>query len=287
MGPRGALLAAGAGAGALAAVVWWTAWHEPRRLLVRERELAPPGWPAALDGLRVGLLSDLHAGLGHMNRARVARAVTLLNDQRPDMVCLLGDFLDSTLFGKGRADPDAVAGALAELTAPLGRYAVLGNHDWRAAGAAMRDALLRAGVPVLENDAVEVGQAGRSLWVAGAADLRTRIPDLRRTLEAVPYGAPVVLMVHNPDLFPEVPSTVSLTVAGHLHGAQVDVPGLRLLFIPSSHGTRYLGGLIVEDGRVLYVSTGLGTAGLPVRFRRPPEVVVLTLRAARPSDGDR
>jgi predicted MPP superfamily phosphohydrolase len=68
-------------------------------------------------------------------------------------------------------------------------------------------------------------------------------------------------------------------LAGHLHGGQVDVPLVRRAFIPSRHGTRYLGGHVVEEGRHLYVSTGVGTAGLPLRFRRPPEIVVLTLRS--------
>jgi predicted MPP superfamily phosphohydrolase len=266
--------ALGAGA-ATAAAAYWTAWHEPRRLVVTELTLRPQGWPPALDGLRVGLMSDLHAGMGHTNPARVREAVALLNAQRPNVVCLLGDYVDSTLFGRGRADPHEIARELAALDAPLGRYAVLGNHDWSAVGGAMRLALERAGVPVLENDA----RAAGDLWVAGLADMRTRIPDVDRALREVPEDAPVILMAHDPDLFPHVPERVSVTLAGHLHGGQVDIPGLRRLVIPSGHGTRYLGGLVEEDGRLLYVSTGVGTAGLPLRFRRPPEVVILTLRS--------
>src|SRR5262245_2433455 len=121
---------------AAAAAVWWTAWHEPRRLVLTEVELRLPDWPATLDGLRVGAMSDLHAGLGHTNPARVREAVGLLNAQRPDVICLLGDYLDSTHFGKGKADPGEIAAELARLRAPLGVFAVLGNHDWRAAGAA-------------------------------------------------------------------------------------------------------------------------------------------------------
>ena len=262
------------GAGA-AAAVWWTAWYEPRRLVLTERAIHPPGWPRSLDGLRVGAMSDLHAGLGHTNRARVREAVALLNAQRPDLICLLGDYLDSTHFGKGRADAGEIAAELAALQAPLGRFAVLGNHDWKAAGGAMGDGLREAGLTVLENDAVEAGD----VWVAGVADMRTRLPDIAKTLEAVPEGAPVLLLAHDPDLFPQVPHRVALTLAGHTHGGQVDVPVLRLLVVPSGHGVRYLGGHVVEDGRQLYISTGVGTAGLPIRFRRPPEVVILTLRS--------
>ena len=228
MRTRGAL-AIGAGTAA-AAATWWTAWYEPRRLVITERELRPPGWPASLDGLRVGAISDLHAGLGHTNRARVREAVELLNAQRPDVVCLLGDYLDSTYFGKGRAEPREIAAELAGLEAPLGRYAVLGNHDWQAAGPAMGAALNHAGLTVLENEAVATE---RGLWVAGLADMRTRIPDVARTLRDVPEDAPVLLLAHDPDLFPSVPPRVSLTLAGHTHGGQVDVPVLRLLVVPS------------------------------------------------------
>jgi predicted MPP superfamily phosphohydrolase len=262
------------GAGA-AAAVYWTAWYEPRRLVVTERTVHPPGWPQALDGLRVGALSDLHAGLGHTNPARVRAAVELLNAQRPDVICLLGDYLDSTHFGKGRADPDEIATELARLHAPRGRFAVLGNHDWRAAGAAMGDALRAAGLTVLENEAARA----RELWVAGVADMRTRLPDIPKALDTVPEDAPVLLLAHDPDLFPQVPARVALTLSGHTHGGQVDVPVLRLLVVPSGHGVRYLGGHVVEEGRQLFVSTGVGTAGLPIRFRRPPEVVILTLRS--------
>jgi predicted MPP superfamily phosphohydrolase len=262
------------GAGA-AAAVWWTAWYEPRRLVVTELEVRPAGWPQSLDGLTVGAMSDLHAGLGHTNPARVREAVELLNGQRPDLICLLGDYLDSTHFGRGRADPGEIASELAQLRAPLGRFAVLGNHDWRAAGAAMGDALREAGLTVLENEADRAGE----LWVAGVADMRTRVPDILGTLEAVPEDAPVLLLAHDPDLFPQVPQRVALTLAGHTHGGQVDVPVVRLLFVPSGHGVRYLGGHVEEEGRQLFVSTGVGTAGLPIRFRRPPEVVILTLRS--------
>ncbi|HVI19482.1 MAG TPA: metallophosphoesterase, partial [Gaiellales bacterium] len=246
------------------------------RLIVNEHELRPHRWPPAFDGVRVGLISDLHAGMGHTNPARVGQAVALLNDQRPDLICLLGDYLDSTHFGKGRADPGAIAAELARLDAPLGRFAVLGNHDWRSLGAAMGDALTKAGLTVLENQA---SATERGLWIAGLADMRTRLPDIPKALREVPGDAPVLLLSHDPDVFPQVPPRVSLTLAGHTHGGQVDVPVLRLLVVPSGHGVRYLGGLVEEDGRQLYISTGVGTAGLPLRFRRPPEVVVLTLRS--------
>jgi predicted MPP superfamily phosphohydrolase len=264
-------------AAAVAAGGWLlyeAAWREPRRLDVRTEDLELPGWPAALDGYTVALVSDFHAGAGHMTPARVEAVVDAVLAHEPDVVLLLGDYVDSTWLGRGRAQPAEVARALARLPHKL---AVLGNHDWRAAGAAMGHALVDAGVPVLENAAREVAPG---LWVGGTAEYRFRDPDVRGTLAQVPPEAAVLMMIHDPDLFPRIPSRVALTVAGHLHGGQVNLPLLRRAMLPTRYGERYLAGHVVEGGRHLYVSAGLGTAGLPVRLRRRPEVPLLRLRRA-------
>ena len=233
--------------------------------------LALPRWPAELDGFRVALFSDLHAGAGHMTPARVASLVDHAIALDADLYLLLGDFLDSTRLGIGRARVRDVARELARIPRAL---AVLGNHDWRAAGPAMAWALRDAGVRLLENDAVVVRDG---LWVAGVADPRHRFMHLDATLRKAPQDAAVLLAMHDPDAFPGVPDRVALTVAGHLHGGQVNVPILRRAVLPTRYGERYLAGHVVEEGRHLYVSAGLGTAGLPLRLRRPPEIPVLTL----------
>ena len=241
-----------------------------------EVDLALPGWLPELDGLRVALVADLHAGAGHMTPARVKAIVDSVLALDADLHLMLGDYLDSTRLGLGRARVREVAGELARLPRAL---AVLGNHDWNAAGPAMGWALRDAGVRVLENEAVEVREG---LWVAGLACSRHRFQDLRATLRDPPADAAVLLAVHDPDVFPQVPARVALTLSGHLHGGQVNVPGLRRALLPTRFGERFLSGHVVERGRHLYVSTGLGTAGLPLRFRRLPEVPVLRLSAAAP-----
>jgi predicted MPP superfamily phosphohydrolase len=261
---------------AAGAVAWRALWQEPRSGRVRERELALERWPAELDGLRVALVSDLHAGAPHVGRERIERVVAAVNARRPDLVLLLGDYIDPEVrFGSSVA-PGAVAERLAALRAPLGVVAVLGNHDWHNDGPGMRAALRAAGIPVLENDAMRAGE----VWVAGVEDTRYRGPDIEETLAAVPDGAPVILLSHDPDLFPRVPHRVALTVSGHLHGGQVGVPLVRRPFIPSRFGERYARGHVVEDGRHLYVTAGFGTTGWPVRLLAPPELVVLRLTAA-------
>jgi uncharacterized protein len=275
---RRALLAAGAVAAAGVGV--YAGWVEPRRLVVREVELRLPHWPPALDGVRAGVLTDLHAGVPHARLDAIARAVAALNDAAPDVHLLLGDYLDASQILRRELAPEAVAAALAELRSPLGRYAVLGNHDWRAAGDRMWRALARAGIEVLENRAVRLLTPAGALWVAGLGDLRWRVPDLQHTLEPVPPHEPVILLVHDPDVFPHVPERVSITLSGHTHGGQVAIPALRRPLLPSAYGEKYARGLIVEHGRHLLVSSGIGTSGLPIRLLAPPEVVVLTLRSA-------
>jgi predicted MPP superfamily phosphohydrolase len=129
---------------------------------------------------------------------------------------------------------------------------------------------------VLEDRAVERG----GLWIVGLGDLRYRAPDIRRALEDVPPHAPTILLSHDPDVFPRIPPSVSLTLSGHTHGGQVAIPLLRRPLLPSRYGERYARGHIVEEGRHLYVTHGVGTSGLPIRFLAPPEVLVLTLRSA-------
>jgi predicted MPP superfamily phosphohydrolase len=269
---RRAVLAGAAGGGAAAAIAWRALWHEPRHLRVREREIALPRWPRALAGLRVALVSDLHAGAGYMDERRVARLVAAVNARDVDAVLLLGDFVD----GRARIAPEPLARALGGLRARYGVVAVLGNHDWANAGRRIRAALRGAGLPVLEDEAQPLGP----LWVAAVGDASMRHPDVGQALAGVPDEAPVILLSHDPDVFPRVPERVALTVSGHTHGGQVAVPFLRRPFMPSRYGERYARGHIVEEGRHLYVTTGVGTSRWPVRLLAPPEVAVLRLAPA-------
>jgi predicted MPP superfamily phosphohydrolase len=211
-----------------------------------------------------------------VHEARLEGLAAAVNASAPDLVLLLGDFVDPKVRGGSPIAPEAVADRLGALRARLGVFAVLGNHDWLHGGERVAAALRDAGIRVLENEAVAAGP----LWLAGVADARMRTPDVDGALAAVPPEAPVLLMSHDPDLFPHVPERVSLTLSGHTHGGQVAIPALRRPLLPSAYGERYARGLIVEHGRHLLVSSGIGTSGLPLRLLAPPEVLVLTLRSA-------
>jgi uncharacterized protein len=264
---------------ATAALAWWALWHEPRNVAVRRLTLTLPHWPRALAGMTVAVVSDLHTGAPHVDLDKVERIVARLNREEPDLVALLGDYAYPAHPLGHRVEPEQVAARLADLHAPLGRFAVLGNHDWDAHGASMPRALRDAGITVLENGAVRVDGGAAPFWIGGVADAMTRDPRLDATLGRVPPDEPVLLLSHDPDVFPHVPERVSLTLAGHTHGAQVDIPVIRDKVTPSQHGAHYTQGHQVEGGRHLFVSTGVGTSRLAIRFRARPEVVLLRLEA--------
>jgi predicted MPP superfamily phosphohydrolase len=242
---------------------------------VRHETLELPAWPESLSGLRLAVIADLHAGTPQIDEERIERIVARMNQERVDLFALLGDYIDTNVALAEWIAPERIAARLGRLESRLGTYAVLGNHDWAHAGARMGQSLRDAGITLLENQAVEV----EGFWIAGLGDLMMRTADLEGTIAQVPPGAPVLLFSHNPDVFPHVPESVALTLSGHTHGAQVDIPVLRDKFTPSRFGARYTGGHIEEGGRHLYVSDGIGTSRLPVRFRAKPELPVIELRA--------
>jgi uncharacterized protein len=260
---------------ALAAGALWGFVIEPRRLVVREATLPLGEWSGR--PLRMAVLSDLHVGSPANGRSRLARVVATVNAQRPDVVVLLGDYVIQGVLGGRFVAPEEIAAELSRLSAPHGVYAVLGNHDWWLDGERVRRALEGGGLRVLENEATAVELGGRRLWIAGLADLWTRKVDVAATLRAVPPGEPVVLAMHHPDLFPDLPKSVTLALAGHTHGGQVRLPFFGAPVVPSRFGQRYAAGLVVEGGRAMFVTSGVGTSILPVRVGVPPEVVILTL----------
>lgn len=248
-------------------------WWEPSSLVVNNSTLALPHWS---EPLTIAALSDLHVGSLFNDLDRLRHVVDETNAQHPDVVVLLGDFSNygrgALGYSKGTA-PEDYAPTLAKLHAPLGVYAVLGNHDWWDNGSNIAAALQSHGIRVLTNQAVRLEHHGRPFWIGGLDDLWTRQPDIPGVLAQTNPSEPVIFITHNPDLFPDVPERVSLTLAGHTHGGQVDLP----IFGRPVTVSTYNKGHVVEGGRHLFITTGVGTSGLPVRFRVPPEIAILRL----------
>ncbi len=258
---------------------------EPEGLVVTRYAPQPPGWPAGRK-LSITVIADLHAGGPDMQLPHIRRIVDRASELKSDIVLLLGDFIAAYRFAITRvSDPDWAA-ELARLKAPLGTWAILGNHDWWHDLKGVRSALAAVDIPILENDAVLLGPDGAKFWVAGIGD-QLAIPlghgrfrgvdDLPLLMSRITTDDPVLLMVHEPDIFTRVPPRVALTFAGHTHGGQIRVPFLWQHFVPSRYGARFAYGHIVEHDRHLIVSGGLGTSIIPARLGVPPEILHIEL----------
>lgn len=266
----------------------WAFLIEPATLTVRHVTVESDQWRGP--PLRIGIISDTHVAAPHTDVARIEKLVARMNRERPDVIMLLGDYAGGHEPAEQRAHPEQseiLAGveAFRGLSAPLGVHAVLGNHDSWYDDAAISAALTRSGATVLDNHAERIQRPTGAFWIAGLADMHSpRDPPLvTATLRQVSDEAPVIVLTHWPDPFVEVPDGVALTLAGHTHCGQVNLPILGRLVHASKMSERWSCGLYDEGGRKLFVTGGVGVSILPVRFRAPPEVVILTLRsAARP-----
>lgn len=256
----------------------WAFWLEPASLFNENHRIQVPSWPAACDGIRVALLADLHVGSPFNGVEKLERVVDLTLAAKPDLILLLGDYVIGGVLGGTYVPPETIADGLRRLSAPLGVFAVLGNHDRSDNADRMEKALQAVGVPVLEDAAREMVSSECRFWLVGLSDFWEGPRRYEAALSAVPHGAAVMAFTHNPDLFPLLPHSVNITFAGHTHGGQVYLPFAGRMIVPSRYGQRFAIGHVVERNRHLFVSPGLGTSILPVRFLVPPEVSVVTLK---------
>jgi len=267
---------------------------EPGWLQLTHAVALMTGLPAALDGLRIVQLSDIHARTdgGGPNLDSVVNAVT---DVQPDLVVFTGDAVT------GSWQPaQEVAAALAALQPELGVYAVLGNHDMWNDPTRITGTLEDAGIAVLRDAAVAVSRGGTPLWLVGLDDpgysaytgstLEEFVPlwwNRREALEdllaTLPPTDKRILLLHNPDLNELMEGLrLDLALCGHTHGGQVRLPLLGAAFLPSCMGGKYVGGYAAGPASPVYVNRGLGTTGISARLNCRPEITVLELR---PADG--
>ena len=263
----------------LAGVAFWGFLIEPGRLVIHQQTIQIDNWPQQLDGLRVVVLADIHVDDWFITEKKLRTIVERTNQLQPELIVILGDYMSGDGWVKRRVDPEVFGPVLKDLRAPLGVYSVLGNHDWWFGGMRVRRALEQNGIKVLENESAQVDARGASLWLAGFADLWTRPQRTNDAVAGIPEGQPLIGLTHNPDIFPNVPQRVQLLLAGHTHGGQVRFPIIGPVIESSDYGDRWVRGHVFEDNHHLFVTTGIGTSIIPVRFGLPPEIVLLTLKS--------
>jgi len=259
--------------GALAFLGWGYA-NNARDPIRREASFALADWPANAPPIRVALITDPHLQGPDMPPARIARIAAQVAAHKPDLILLAGDFVgDRALRTRDYSDAE-IAAALRHFRAPLGTYAVLGNHDHWRDGPAMRRALEAVGIPVLDNRAIRVGP----LTLAGAGDPHTENTDVAAVSRAAAkLPGPTLLFAHSPDVVPHLPPRFGLVLAGHTHCGQIVLPLIGAIASASNYGERYRCGLVREPGRLTLIGAGLGTSVLPLRYGAPPDWWLITL----------
>lgn len=267
---------------------------EPDFLLrVVNYKITPPNWTPGLK-LRAVLLADPHVVEPYMPLSRWQKVIAMANDMEPDLILMLGDYVSGIRMRTGTVPIALTAKAAAQAKAKLGVFSINGNHDWWGDRHAVLThkgpprsqlAFEDAGIEVLTNKAVRLVKDNLPFWVTGTDSIlaywigRNKfqgMDDLPGTLAQVTDNAPIIHMAHEPDLFPAIPERVSITVSGHTHGGQVRILGYSPV-VPSNYGNRFAYGHIIENGRHLLVSGGLGVSTIPVRLGIPPEITVLDL----------
>jgi predicted MPP superfamily phosphohydrolase len=232
-----------------------------------------------MKGLRIAVISDLHAGSAFIDQRKIDQVVSLTNQARPDLVLLTGDYVvnASRKIGGNPMPIETIVAHLKPLRAKLGVYAVIGNHDRWDDAEKIALTFRQAGIPVLENQHRTIAGEKGPLTLVGIGDYFTHASRPLVALSGVSPRAQALCFTHSPDIFPALPSSCALTIAGHTHGGQVRLPLLGRLIVPSHFAQRYAAGLVREQGKSLFVSTGIGTSILPIRLGVPPEVSLLAL----------
>lgn len=251
--------------------------HLSKAMHLNETELFTPAWPEAFDGLRIGHVSDFHLGeLITIDRA--LEAVDLLRDEEPDLIACTGDIVDLRADGA-----DELLDALASVAPPLGVMLVLGNHDELHSPRTIRRFARRAGVQVLDDEAVELHCNGAVLTVAGIGWSSTLTGCAKRVDRVAGAGADL-LLAHNPRAFLRAAELgVALTLSGHTHGGQVAVPKRPNTNLALGH--KLSAGVFERGDARLFVTTGVGS-WFPLRINCPAEVAMITMRSGTGREGE-
>lgn len=277
MSRRGFLLSGALGVGAAAGLTVVEAYESryvnPYRPVLERVSLPVPAEREGLAGLRIGFVTDTHVG-PFITADDLARAIKLVTDERPDLILLGGDYVSES--------PRYTGGAVEVLSdlvrrAPLGGYAVLGNHDLSVSRTRVAEALVAAGIPVLRNDATSIVYGNDQLWIGGIDETLLGDPQPAETFAQVPKGAAAIALWHEPQFAESAAAQGAfLQLSGHTHGGQIRIPGVGPVGLPI-HGKRHVIGWGNAAGMPIYTARGVGVYRPPMRFNCAPEVTIITL----------
>ena len=253
-------------------------FFESRWIKVTEIEIRSADIPGSFEGSKIVFISDIHLG-PYMSPQRLSGIVNQINGMNPEMIILGGDYVhyQSEYIGPVFAE-------LGKLRAGLGVFAVLGNHDHYAGEGLTRKMIVKYGIKNIDNQSVWVKKGKDSIKIGGVGDLWEDIQLPENTLKGLMKSNFAILVSHQPDYIENMNTDlIDLTLSGHTHGGQITFFGWWAPVLPSDYGQKYRYGLIDSGTMKSVISSGVGTVAVPFRFFCRPEIVVIKLKAANPS----
>lgn len=223
-----------------------------------------------LKGIKIVFPADFH--LRPYQKERLNNIVKIINDENADLVLCIGDFVAGHTKNV-TMQIEEIAEELSKVKSKYGFYTVLGNHDIWYGEKRIVEALSKNNIKVLDNENIKLNIDGKTVYIAGIEDMHTQKPDISKALANT--STPIIFLTHTPDMFPKTPSCVNLTLAGHTHGGQIDLPIIGTISTATKYFRKYAKGLIIENDKKMIVSKGIGVSIIPIRFNCIPEIVVI------------